>query len=104
MKKSPTVFTLRGFAIRPSFFIDNDHLQTRKRHPALDLPNKERHKVSIPIHVASRAPQVAFFLPDESLMKAVIRTLILVPAVIAFAFQRADVANRIDYVEEDSVF
>ncbi|EHK1059214.1 hypothetical protein J4S57_002887 [Salmonella enterica] len=86
-------------------FIDNHHLQTRKRHPALDLPNKERHKVSIPIHVASRAPQVAlFFLPDESLMKAVIRTLALIPAVIAFAFQRADVANRIDYVEEDSVF
>ncbi|EEN6162070.1 hypothetical protein G5W68_004956 [Salmonella enterica subsp. enterica] len=44
------------------------------------------------------------FLPDESLMKAVIRTLVLVPAVIAFTFQRADVANRIDYVEEDFIF
>lgn len=27
------------------FFIDNYYLQTRKRHPALDLPNKEHHKV-----------------------------------------------------------
>ncbi|EAM9431427.1 TPA_asm: hypothetical protein G0G78_26060 [Salmonella enterica] len=44
------------------------------------------------------------FLPHELLMKAVISTLALIPAVIAFTFQRADVANRIDYVEEDSVF
>ncbi|EHW9859884.1 hypothetical protein NAK90_004705 [Salmonella enterica] len=88
----------------PSFFIDNYHLQTRKRHPALDLPNKERHKVPIPIHVATGLRKRPFFLPDKLLMKAVIRTLVLVSAVIAFTFQRADVANRIDYVEEDFIF
>ncbi|EHQ4619897.1 hypothetical protein KQ096_002452 [Salmonella enterica] len=75
-----------------------------KRHPALDLPNKERLKVSIPIHIANRASKAALFLSDELLMKAVMRTLALIPAVIAFTFQRADVANRIDYVEEDFIF
>ncbi|EDP9159927.1 hypothetical protein PW30_002235, partial [Salmonella enterica subsp. enterica] len=91
-----------GSASSPFFFIDNHHLQTRKRHPALDLPNKERHKVPIPIHIATGLRKQPSFLPDELLMKAVMRTLALIPAVIAFTFQRADVANRPDYVEEDS--
>lgn len=37
-------------------------------------------------------------------MKIVIYALILIPALIVFTFQRADVASRPDYVEEDSVF
>lgn len=86
------------------FFIDNYHLQTRKRDQALDLPTIEHHKVSVPIHVATGLRKRPSFLPHELLMKAVIRTLVLVPAVIAFTFQRADVASRIDYVEEDPVF
>ncbi|EAQ0265132.1 hypothetical protein ABC356_004538 [Salmonella enterica] len=86
------------------FLLTTTHCKHEKRHPALDLPNKERHKVPIPIHVATGLRKRPFFLPDESLMKAVIRTIVLIPSMIAFTFQRADVANRIDYVEEDSVF
>lgn len=38
------------------------------------------------------------------MMKAVIRTLSLIPALLVFTFQHADVANRIDHVEEDYIF
>lgn len=58
----------------------------------------------IPAHVATGLRKRPSFLPGELLMKAVMRTLALIPAVIAFAFQRADVANKIDYVEEDFIF
>lgn len=37
-------------------------------------------------------------------MKNVIYLLELIPALIIFVFQRADVANRADYVEESTVF
>ncbi len=37
-------------------------------------------------------------------MKTVIHILVLTMAMIVFAFRRADVASRPDYVEEDSVF
>ncbi len=37
-------------------------------------------------------------------MKTVILMLTLIPALMMFVFQRADVASRPDYVEEDSVF
>ncbi len=37
-------------------------------------------------------------------MKTVIRMLTLIAALMMFVFQRADVANRPDYVDEDSVF
>ena len=37
-------------------------------------------------------------------MKNIICLIKLIPALIIFVFQRADVANRPDYVEEDSVF
>lgn len=37
-------------------------------------------------------------------MKVVMHILYFIPAMIMFTFQRADVAVRVDYVEEDSVF
>lgn len=37
-------------------------------------------------------------------MKVVVRSILLISAMIVFTFKRADVANRPDYVEEDSVF
>lgn len=37
-------------------------------------------------------------------MKALIRTALFIPAMFVFIFKRADVANRPDYVEEDSIF
>lgn len=37
-------------------------------------------------------------------MKVVTHTILFISAMIVFTFKRADVANRPDYVEEDSVF
>ncbi len=37
-------------------------------------------------------------------MKTAMRILVLTIEMIAFAFRRADVANRPDYVDEDSIF
>lgn len=37
-------------------------------------------------------------------MKNIICLIKLIPALIIFVFQRADVANRADYVEESTVF
>ncbi len=37
-------------------------------------------------------------------MKKIICLIKLIPALIIFVFQRADVANRADYVEESIVF
>ncbi|HGA7339221.1 TPA: hypothetical protein ACITDB_004746 [Salmonella enterica subsp. enterica serovar Saintpaul] len=38
------------------------------------------------------------------IMKVVVRSILLISAMIVFTFKRADVANRPDYIEEDSVF
>ncbi|EIW3594269.1 hypothetical protein MC118_005323 [Salmonella enterica] len=98
---SGTISYMGALRFAPSFFVDNYYQQTRKGHSALDLLTKEHHKVPIPIHVATGLRKRPSFLPDELLMKTVMRTFFLIPALIAFTFQRADVANRIDYVEED---
>lgn len=37
-------------------------------------------------------------------MKNIIYIIKLIPALIIFVFQRADVANRADYVEESTIF
>lgn len=65
--------------------------------------NKEHLKVpgiSYPCWVQKAAP----FFTRLILMNAVVRIALLISAMIVFTFKRADVANRPDYVEEDSVF
>lgn len=37
-------------------------------------------------------------------MKNILYLIKLIPALIIFVFQRADIANRVDYVEESTVF
>lgn len=37
-------------------------------------------------------------------MKNILYPIKLIPALITFVFQRADVANRAEYVEESAVF
>lgn len=37
-------------------------------------------------------------------MKTIRNIFRFIPAVVVFVFQRADVASRADYVEEDSIF
>ncbi|EPA8856583.1 hypothetical protein ACQ77J_004204, partial [Salmonella enterica subsp. enterica serovar Kentucky] len=37
-------------------------------------------------------------------MNTVVRIALLISAMIVFTFKRADIANRPDYVEEESVF
>ncbi len=37
-------------------------------------------------------------------MKTIRNIFGFIPAIIVFVFQRADVANRTDYAEEDSIF
>lgn len=37
-------------------------------------------------------------------MKTIRNIFHFIPAIVVFVFQRADVANRADYVEEDSIF
>lgn len=37
-------------------------------------------------------------------MKTIRNIFRFIPAIVVFVFQQADVANRADYVEEDSIF
>lgn len=66
--------------------------------------NKEHLKVpsiSYPYRGSESSP---VFFTWLILMNAVVRIALLISAMIVFTFKRADVANRPDYVEEDSVF
>ncbi|HIF2382277.1 TPA: hypothetical protein ACXZJH_003507 [Salmonella enterica] len=78
---------------------DTQHLFTSKRAPAgaVFLSIRNRGFESGPVFLPCK-------FSEALIMKFVMHIIYFIPAMIVFAFQRADVANRIDYVGEDSVF
>ncbi|HFD9223357.1 TPA: hypothetical protein ACF632_005072 [Salmonella enterica] len=67
----------------------------------------EHHKVpgiSYPCWGSEKGPVFFTRLMPEDIMNAVVHIVLLISAMIVFTFERADIANRPDYAEEDSVF